>query len=83
MFDVESGAIYQTLLVGLLAIIGYFLRGIMSSFKRLETDFGKFREEYAGHRAEFVDTQRRLDRIEKRLDEQSDDIRDLMVRGGR
>jgi hypothetical protein len=76
---VDTGTVYQTLLVVLLSAIGYFLRGIMSSFKRLETDFGKFREEYAGHRAEFLDTQRRLDRIEKRLDEQSDDIRDLMV----
>jgi len=55
----------------------------MSSFKRLETDFGRFREEYAGHRAEFLDTQRRLDRIEKRLDEQSDDIRDLMINSNR
>jgi hypothetical protein len=77
---VDTGTVYQTLLVVLLSAIGYFLRGIMSSFKRLETDFGKFREEYAGHRAEFLDTQRRLDRIEKRLDEQSDDIRDLMVK---
>ncbi len=76
----DTGTVYQTLLVVLLSAIGYFLRGIMSSFKRLETDFGKFREEYAGHRAEFLDTQRRLDRIEKRLDEQSDDIRDLMVK---
>lgn len=75
----DTGTVYQTLLVVLLSAIGYFLRGIMSSFKRLETDFGKFREEYAGHRAEFLDTQRRLDRIEKRLDEQSDDIRDLMI----
>jgi hypothetical protein len=80
---VDTGTVYQTLLVILLSAIGYFLRGIMSSFKRLETDFGKFREEYAGHRAEFLDTQRRLDRIEKRLDEQSDDIRDLMINSNR
>lgn len=79
----DTGTVYQTLLVILLSAIGYFLRGIMSSFKRLETDFGKFREEYAGHRAEFLDTQRRLDRIEKRLDEQSDDIRDLMINSNR
>jgi len=80
---VDTGTVYQTLLVILLSAIGYFLRGIMSSFKRLETDFGRFREEYAGHRAEFLDTQRRLDRIEKRLDEQSDDIRDLMINSNR
>lgn len=55
----------------------------MASFKRLEGDFGKFREEYAGHRAEFGDTQRRLDRIENRLDEYSQDIRTLMVQVGK
>lgn len=75
----DINALHEYAVIGLLGIIGYFLRGIMSSFKRLETDFSKFREEYAGHRAEFSDTQRRLDRIEKRLDEQSDDIRNLMV----
>lgn len=79
----DLSALHEYAVITLLAIIGYFLRGIMSSFKRLETDFGKFREEYAGHRAEFGDTQRRLDRIEKRLDEQSDDIRDLMVNTGK
>lgn len=78
-----AATVYQWLLITLLGIIGYFLRGIMSSFKRLETDFGKFREEYAGHRAEFGDTQRRLDRIESRMDEYSQDIRDIMINVGK
>jgi archaellum component FlaC len=80
---VDISSLHEYAVLGLLGIIGYFLRGIMSSFKRLETDFSKFREEYAGHRAEFTNTQKRLDRIEKRLDEQSDDIRDLMISGGK
>lgn len=75
----DTGTLYQGLLIFLLGIIGYFLRGIMSSFKRLETDFGKFREEYAGHRAEFNETQRRLDRIETRIDDHGQDIRNVMV----
>jgi archaellum component FlaC len=80
---VVAATIYQWLLITLLGVIGYFLRGIMSSFKRLETDFGKFREEYAGHRAEFGETQRRLDRIESRMDEYSQDIRDIMINVGK
>jgi hypothetical protein len=53
----------------LIAVVGYFLRGILSTIKRIEADFSKFREEYAGHRVIMQEHRERLDKIEGKFDQ--------------
>lgn len=61
--------LYRFSLPLLIGVVGYFLRGILSTIKRIEGDFSKFREEYAGHRVIMQEHRERLDKIEGKFDQ--------------
>jgi len=59
----------------LIGIVGYFLKGILKTIRRIEQDFGKFREEYAGHRVVLQEHKERLEKIERKLEESDRDFK--------
>lgn len=57
----------------LIGIVGYFLRGILSTIRKIETDFSHFREEYAGHRVVLQEHRERIEKMEEKLDQNDRD----------
>lgn len=66
---------YRFLTPLLIAGVGYFLRGILSTIKKIETDFSSFREEYAGHRAILQEHSQRLEKIDEKIQQNDHDFK--------
>lgn len=66
----------------LIAVVGYFLRGILSTIKKIETDFNSFRTEYAGHRVILQEHRERLEKIEEKLDQNDRDTKLFIMEYG-
>lgn len=67
--------LYELATPVLVAVVAYFLRGLLNTIKKLENDFSKFREEYSGHRVEIRDNKDRIERIEEKLNQYDRDIK--------
>ena len=74
LFDISSWAI-----VTLLSIVAWFLRGVFNTLKQLEKDFSMFRENYAGHKQLLTEHTERITKIEAKLEDISDDIRNVFI----
>lgn len=59
----------------LLIIVGYFLRSILSTIKKLQEDFAQFRIENAGQRVIMQEHRERLKKIEDKLDQYDRDFK--------
>ena len=75
----ELSHLYDFLTPALIGIVAYFLRGLLNTIKRLEEDFGKFREEYAGHRAESKENRERIEALQERAEQNERDINSIRI----
>ena len=73
---------YKFITPFLIAGVGYFLRGILVTIKNIETDFSKFREEYAGHRAILQEHRERLDKIDDKIQQNDHDFKIFIMEYG-
>lgn len=67
--------VYKLFTPVLIAVVGYFLRGILSTIKKIENDFNSFRTEYAGHRVILQEHRERLEKIEEKIDQNDRDTK--------
>jgi archaellum component FlaC len=59
----------------LLAIVGYFLRNILATIKKLQEDFNKFQIENAGQHIIMQEHRERLKKIEDKLENYDRDFK--------
>jgi hypothetical protein len=76
------GELYQYTTPALIAVVGYFLRGILSTIKKIEGDFNKFQQEYAGHRVIMQEHRERIERIEEKLEQNDRDTKLFIMEYG-
>lgn len=69
------GIFYKLTQPLLLAVVGYFLRSILSTIKKLQEDFASFRIENAGQRVIMQEHRERLKKIEDKLDQYDRDFK--------
>jgi hypothetical protein len=67
--------IYRTLNPILIIVIGYFLRSILSTIKKLQEDFAQFRVDNAGQGIILQEHKERLAKIESKLDQYDRDFK--------
>ena len=63
----------------LIALVSYFLHGILGTIKKFETDFSAFREEYAGHRAVLQEHGQRLAKIDDKIDQSDKEFKAFIM----
>lgn len=68
-------SVYKFVTPLLIGVVGYFLKGILSTIRKIEQDLAKFREEYAGHRAVLQEHKERLDKIESKIEQNDRDLK--------
>ena len=73
---------YKFLTPLLIAGVGYFLRGILGTIKKIEGDFSKFREEYAGHRVILQEHRERLEKIDDKIQQNDHDFKLFIMEYG-
>lgn len=66
--------IYRSLNPVLLVIVGYFLRSILQTIKKLQEDFSQFRVDNASHSIIMQEHKERLEKIERKMDKYDNDI---------
>jgi N-glycosylase/DNA lyase len=59
----------------LIVILGYFLRSILQTIKKLQEDFSQFRVDNAGQRIIMQEHKERLEKIENKLDQYDRDFK--------
>lgn len=67
--------IYRLTFPILVLMLGYFLRGILSTIKRLEENFSQFRVDNAGQGVLMHEYKERLEKIEGKLDQYDRDFK--------
>lgn len=80
--DAFIAEFYKFLTPILIAGVGYFLRGILITIKNIETDFSKFREEYAGHRVILQEHRERLEKIDEKIQQNDHDFKIFIMEYG-
>jgi len=73
--DDVLGVLYKFSNPVLLLIVGYFLRSILQTIKKLQEDFSQFRVDNAGHGIIMQEHKERLEKIEKKLDQYDHDFK--------
>lgn len=68
-------SVYKFVTPVLIGVVGYFLKGILSTIRKIEQDLARFREEYAGHRAVLQEHKERLDKLEHKLEQNDRDLK--------
>ena len=67
--------IYRSANPILLVVVGYFLRSILATIKKLQEDFSQFRVDNASHSIIMQEHKERLEKIETKLDRYDRDFK--------
>lgn len=60
--------LYEWAIISLLGVIVYFIRGVHTTFKKLEADFHKFREQYSADKQILHEHERRITKLEDKFE---------------
>lgn len=67
--------VYRSANPVLLVVVGYFLRSILATIKKLQEDFSQFRVDNASHSIIMQEHRERLEKIEGKLDQYDRDFK--------